>query len=331
MSLPFGILTALIKDPDVMEIMVNNHETIYYEKNGKLHRAQDFFNTEKDYLITIQALAAFTGNLPSETNPIVDARLSDGSRVHIIMPPVAQSPAINIRKFPHRMLMIEDLLKLGALSPEIADYLDSAIKNRLNILVSGGTGSGKTTLLNALVHLVDDEERIIAIADSGTLRINKPHLVMLEGTPPNFEGKGGVNNAQLIASAMKMRPERIIVSELNTAAETNLFIQALQTGHDGGMTSLHANSPRDAFGRMEILLTAHTPYLPLSILRAQLAESLDVVVQIQRLNDGVRRVVAITEVMGVERDQVVFHPLFEYVGDTRDGNFVTLNTSAKIR
>ncbi|HRF97980.1 MAG TPA: ATPase, T2SS/T4P/T4SS family, partial [Aggregatilineales bacterium] len=153
MSLPFGILTALIEDPDVMEIMVNNHETIYYEKKGKLQRAQDFFNTEKDYLITIQALAAFTGNLPSETNPIVDARLSDGSRVHIVMPPVAQSPSLTIRKFPHRMLMMEDLLKINSLNAEIANYLDTAVKNHLNILVSGGTGSGKTTLLNALVHL----------------------------------------------------------------------------------------------------------------------------------------------------------------------------------
>jgi pilus assembly protein CpaF len=331
MSLPFGILTALIEDPDVMEIMVNNHETIYYEKKGKLQRAQDFFNTEKDYLITIQALAAFTGNLPSETNPIVDARLSDGSRVHIIMPPIVQNPSVTIRKFPHRMLMMEDLLKLNSFTPEIADYLDQAVKNHLNILVSGGTGSGKTTLLNALVHLIDDEERIVAISEPGILRINKPHLVMLEANPPNYEGKGAVTNAQLIASSMKIRPDRIIVGEINTGIEASLFVQALQTGHDGGITSMHANTPQDAFARLEILMTSHSPYLPLAILRSQLAEAFDVVVQIQRLRDGVRRVVTIEEVVGVERDQVVFHPLFEYVGDTRDGNFATLNPSAKIR
>lgn len=331
MSLPFGILTQLIEDPQVMEILVNNHETIYYEKHGELQRADLRFNSEKDYLITIQALAAFTGNLPSETNPIVDARLVDGSRVHIIMPPVVKTPSVTIRKFPHRMLMVEDLLKFGAFTPEIAVYLDQAIKNRMNILVSGGTGSGKTTLLNALVHLIGDEERIVTVADAGTLRINKPHLVMLEGNPPNYEGKGGVTNAQLITSAMKIRPDRIIMGEINTGEEASLFIQALQTGYDGGMASMHANTPQDALARLEILLTAHSPYLPLAILRTQLAEAFDVVVQIQRLNDGSRRVITIEEVMGVERDQTVFHPVFEYVGETRDGNFVQLNPSKKVK
>lgn len=331
MSLPFGILTQLIEDPQVMEILVNNHETIYYEKHGVLNHADLRFASEKDYLITIQALAAFTGNLPSETNPIVDARLIDGSRVHIIMPPVVKSPSVTIRKFPHQMLMIEDLLKLNALNDEIANYLTHAIANHKNILVSGGTGSGKTTLLNALVHLVPDEERIVAVADAGTLRINKPHLVLLEANPPNYESKGGVTSAQLITSAMKIRPDRIIMGEINTGEEASLFIQALQTGYDGGMTSMHANTPQDALARLEILMTAHTPYLPLAILRAQLAESVDVVVQIQRLSDGSRRVIMIEEVMGVERDQTVFHPVFEYVGNNRDGNFVRLNESAKLK
>lgn len=329
MSLPFGILTQLIEDPAVMEILVNNHETIYYEKHGQLHRADLSFSSEKDYLITIQALAAFTGNLPSATNPIVDARLSDGSRVHIIMPPVVQSPSVTIRKFPHQMLMMDDLLRLNALNVDIANYLDTIVKRNLNILISGGTGSGKTTLLNAVAHLIPDEERIVAIAEPGILRINKPHLVMLEANPPNYEGKGGVKNAQLLTSAMKIRPDRIIFGEINSGEEISLFVQALQTGHDGGITSMHAISPQDAFGRLEVLLTSHTPYLPLSILRAQLAESVHVVVQIQRLSDGVRRVVAIEEVLGVENDRVVFHPVFEYVGNNRDGQFVRLNDSAK--
>jgi pilus assembly protein CpaF len=317
-----GPLQPLLDDPEVSEIMVNGPDTVYVERNGRLTRTNTGFASEDHLRRVIERIVSRVGRRIDESSPLVDARLADGSRVNAIIPPLAFSgSSLTIRKFAREPLGVAELLATDTLTPELADVLRACVEARLNIIVSGGTGTGKTTLLNVLSSYIPETERIITIEDAVELQLQQEHVVRLESRPANIEGKGAVTIRELVRNSLRMRPDRIVVGEVR-GGESLDMLQAMNTGHDGSLSTVHANSPRDAVARLETLVLMAGMDLPLRAVREQLASAVDVIVQIGRLRDGSRRITAVTEVLGMNGDAVNLQDafLFDHAAPTdRDG------------
>ncbi|MFJ3463312.1 ATPase, T2SS/T4P/T4SS family [Achromobacter spanius] len=307
-----GPLEPLLAAPDITEIMVNRYDEIYVERAGRLWREQAAFTSEQSVRWVIERIVTPLGRRIDESSPMVDARLPDGSRVHAIIPPVAMKGAsLTIRKFPQRRPQMPDLIALGALSDPMARFLALCVRMRKNLVVSGGTGSGKTTLLNILSNEIPDGERVVTIEDAAELRLNHAHLVALEARPANQEGRGRIDIRELVRNALRMRPDRIVVGECR-GAEAFDMLTAMNTGHEGSLTTLHANSPRDALARLESMILMAGLDLPLSAVREHIAASVDVLVQQARLSDGRRVVTSIVEVAGMESGRIQLQELFRF-------------------
>ncbi|MHA6511721.1 CpaF family protein [Tessaracoccus sp. Z1128] len=323
--LGLGPIQGLLADPSVTEVMVNGPHNVYVEHGGRLYRSDVTFRDETHLRQIIDRIVGKIGRRIDEASPLVDARLEDGSRVNAIIPPLAFSGStLTIRKFSHDALTVPDLIRLGTMSPEIAELLSACVKARLNIIISGGTGTGKTTLLNVVSSFIPQGERIISIEDAVELQLQQEHIVRLESRPPNIEGKGEISIRDLVRNALRMRPDRIIVGEVR-GAEALDMLQAMNTGHDGSLSTIHANSPRDALSRLETLVLMAGMELPLRAIREQVASSIDLIIQLGRLRDGTRRIVAVTEVHGMEGPTVTMQDvfLFDYsAGVDRDGRFL---------
>jgi pilus assembly protein CpaF len=307
-----GPLEPLLKDPTITDILINGYDTVYIERGGQLEKAPVSFTDERHLLHTVQRIVGQTGRRVDETSPMVDGRLPDGSRINAIIPPLALDGAlVSIRRFGNKPIQLKDLVANKSLALEMADFLGACVRARLNILVSGGTGSGKTTLLNALSAFIPAEQRVITIEDAAELRLQQRHVGRLETRPANLEGAGEVNTRDLVRNALRMRPDRIIVGECR-GPEALDMLQAMNTGHEGSLTTVHANSPRDALGRLEIMVSMAGFDLPIWSIRRQIASAVHVVVQVSRLMGGPRKVVQISEVAGMEGDNVVMHDLFAF-------------------
>lgn len=307
-----GPLESLLADPGITEIMVNRHDEVYVERGGRLARHAAVFSSEQSVRWVIERIVAPLGRRIDESSPMVDARLPDGSRVNAVIPPIAiRGPSLTIRKFPMRRPHLPDLVRNGSLDPAMAGLLMLCVRQRKNIVVSGGTGSGKTTLLNILSNAIPDGERIVTIEDAAELRLHHEHLVSLEARPPNLEGRGRVDIRDLVRNALRMRPDRIVVGECR-GAEAFDMLTAMNTGHEGSLTTLHANSPRDALGRLEAMTLMAGLDLPLAVVREHIASSIDILVQQARLSDGRRLVTAIVEVTGMESGRIQLQELFRY-------------------
>jgi pilus assembly protein CpaF len=320
-----GPLEALLDDETITEIMVNRHDEIYIERNGRLVRHPGSFTSERAVLGVIERIVTPIGRRIDESSPMVDARLKDGSRVNAVIPPLAiKGPALSIRKFGRKVFSAADLVALGALSAQMAEFMRICVEQRKNILISGGTGSGKTTLLNVLSNFIPDGERIITIEDAAELRLAHSHLINLEARPPNAEGRGQIAIRDLVRNALRMRPDRIVVGECR-GGEALDMLQAMNTGHDGSLTTLHANSPRDALARLETLVLMAGMDLPLTAIRDQIAAAIDVVIQQARLPDGRRVITAIVEVAGTESGRIQMQELFrhEQLGRDADGRVLS--------
>ncbi len=319
-----GPLEPLLNDDQVTDVMVNGPNNVYVERAGKLYRSDIRFRDADHITAIAQKIAARVGRRIDESSPMVDARLPDGSRVNVILPPLAiDSPCISIRKFSRQRLDLVAMAGNGTMSAGLARLLGIAARARLNVLISGGTGSGKTTLLNALSLLIDDGERIISIEDAAELQLQQPHVIRLETRPPNLEGNGRVNQEDLLRNALRMRPDRIIVGEVR-GVEAFDMLQAMNTGHDGSISTIHANSARDALTRIENMVQMGHFNLPLRAIRAQIVGALDLVVHVERMRDGVRRVMQVTEVCGLEGDVITTNDLvmFEYQRGDPQGKIV---------
>ncbi|OQQ00862.1 pilus assembly protein CpaF [Vibrio campbellii] len=307
-----GPLQVLMDDDTITDIMINGHQQVYVERFGLVQQADVHFLDEKQLADIAKRIASRVGRRVDESSPTCDARLEDGSRVNIVLPPIAiDGTAISIRKFRHKSIGFADLIEFGALSPEMAKLLQLAARCRLNILVAGGTGSGKTTLLNALSQYISQGERVVTIEDTAELRLLQPHVVRMETRTAGIEGTGEVNSRDLMINSLRMRPDRIIVGECR-GAEAFEMLQAMNTGHDGSMSTLHANSPRDALARVESMVMMATNNLPLEAIRRSLVSAVDLIVQVNRLHDGSRKVMSITEVLGMEGENVVLEELFSF-------------------
>ena len=312
--LGFGPLESLLDDDTITEIMVNRYDQIYVERDGRLHELAAQFSGEAQLRRVIERIVARVGRRIDESSPLVDARLDDGSRVNAIIPPLAVNGAsLTIRKFSKTPLTAADLIGYQTMSEEIAAVLWAAVRGRLNILVSGGTGTGKTTLLNVLSGFIPGDERIITIEDAVELQLQQEHVVRLESRPPNIEGRGEVTIRDLVRNSLRMRPDRIIIGEVRGGESLDL-LQAMNTGHEGSISTIHANSPRDALSRLETLVLMAGMDLPLRAIREQVASAIDVIVQISRMRDGSRRITQVTEVQGMESDVIVLQDafLFDY-------------------
>ena len=311
--LGLGPLEQILSDPTVSDILVNGPGQIYVERHGKLEQSPVHFDSEQHLMTIIDRIVSRIGRRIDESSPMVDARLQDGSRVNAIIPPLAiDGPQLSIRRFAVERLTMERLVDLGELTPDIARVVAAIVKARLNILVSGGTGSGKTTLLNTLSGFIPANERIVTIEDSAELQLQQPHKVRLETRPPNIEGKGEVTQRDLVKNSLRMRPDRIIIGEVR-GAEALDMLQAMNTGHDGSITTIHANAPRDGLTRIESMVAMTGFNLPTRPLRAQIASALDVIIQLERQDDGVRRVVSVQEVQGLEGDVITLSEIFQFV------------------
>jgi len=310
--LGLGPLEPLIADPTIDDILVNGHENVFVERFGILEKAPTKFRDEKHLLRIIDKIVSRIGRRVDESNPWVDARLEDGSRVNAIVRPCAiDGPSISIRKFSRTPLTMDRLVETNALSQQAADLLSGLVKARMNILISGGTGSGKTTMLNAVSAKIDHRSRIVTIEDAAELQLQQEHVVRLETRPPNPSGNGAVVQRDLVRNALRMRPDRIIVGEVR-GAETFDMLQAMNTGHDGSMTTVHANTARDAIGRLEQMVLMMGLELPLSAIRSQIASGLHFIVQLSRLSDGKRRVMSISEITGLEGDMITLQDVFVF-------------------
>ncbi|HEY2826378.1 MAG TPA: CpaF family protein [Pirellulales bacterium] len=313
-----GPLEFLLKDPTISDILINGPKHIYVERRGKLEKTAVQFRDNSHLLQIIDRIVSRVGRRVDEVCPMVDARLPDGSRVNAIIPPLAlDGAAVSIRRFGANPLKLEDLLNYKAFTPEMVMLLEGAIKARLNIIISGGTGSGKTTLLNTLSSFIPEHERIVTIEDAAELQLQQEHVVRLETRPPNIEGKGAVTATDLVKNALRMRPERVIIGECR-GAETLDMLQAMNTGHEGSMTTLHANSPRDAISRIETMITMSGFELPLKALRQQIASSVDLIIQANRQQGGGRKITHITEINGMEQETVVMQDIYLYCQDGID-------------
>lgn len=310
-----GPLQVLMDDETISDIMINGHQQVYVERYGLVQKADVDFLDEKQLAGIAKRIAHRVGRRVDESSPTCDARLADGSRVNIVMPPIAiDGTAISIRKFRDKNIGFNDLVEFGALSPEMAKVLILAARCRLNIIISGGTGSGKTTLLNALSQHISLNERVVTIEDTAELRLMRSHVVRLETRNAGIEGTGAISTRDLLINSLRMRPDRIIVGECR-GAEAFEMLQAMNTGHDGSMSTLHANSPRDALARTESMMMMATNYLPLEAIRRSIVSAVDLVVQVSRLHDGSRKVMSITEVVGMEGDRVILEELFAFKVD----------------
>ncbi len=313
-----GPLEPLLADPTISDILVNGFDTIYIERRGKLERTNARFTDPAHLLNTIDRIVSAVGRRIDESSPMVDARLADGSRINAIIPPLAiDGAALSIRRFGVDLLSMDNLIELGTLTTEVSLVLQAIVKARLNVLISGGTGSGKTTMLNILSSYIPEDERIVTIEDSAELQLRQPHVVRLETRPPNIESKGEVTSRDLVRNSLRMSPERIVVGEVR-GAEALDMLQAMNTGHDGSLTTIHANSPRDALGRVENMVFMTGIAFLINALRSQIASAIDIVLQIARLEDGKRKLVSIQEINGMEGDIITMSELFAYKREGMD-------------
>src|SRR5436190_8895187 len=305
-----GPLEPLLEDPTISDILVNTHKQVYVERAGLLEKTNVVFKDDAHLMQIIERLASGVGRRVDESSPLVDARLADGSRVNCIIPPLAiDGPSLSIRRFGHVPLQADDLLANHTLTPQMLELLKGAIKARLNIVISGGTGSGKTTMLNCLSGFIPDKERIVTVEDSAELHLKQAHVVRLECRPPNVEGKGAVKQRQLVINCLRMRPDRIVVGEVR-GEECLDMLQAMNTGHDGSLTTVHANSPRDALSRMETMSLMANLNLPEKAIRSQIASAVTVILQVSRMSDGTRRVTHFTEITGMDNEVVSMQDIF---------------------
>ena len=308
----YGVITALLLDDSVSEVMVNGRDQIYVERQGKLVRAEAAFASDEDLIRVIREIAAFVGRRIDEESPMVDARLPDGSRVNAIIPPLAiDGPSLTIRKFAKDPYTVQDLVRFGTLTEEAAGFLQACVTARMNAIVSGGTGSGKTTTLNVLSSFIPSDERIVTIEDAAELQLRQDHKVRLESRPPNLDGRGRISIRELVVNSLRMRPDRIVIGECRSGEALDM-LQAMNTGHDGSLTTLHANSPRDALSRLETMVLMSGMELPVRAVREQIASAVNVVIQQQRYADGSRRISAISEISGMEMDVIALQDIFQF-------------------
>ena len=316
----FGPIEPLLDDPTITEVMVNGPDHVYIEQEGRVAETKIHFDDEAHVYRMIERIIRPLGRRVDRKWPMVDGRLPDGSRVNVIIPPGAiDGPTITIRKFSKRKLQIEDLIQLDSLTPQMAEFLRACVVARLNIIVSGGTGSGKTTLLNVLSNFIPDTDRIVTIEDSAELQLAKPHVVRLEAHPADPDGTGRVTIRDLVVNSLRMRPERIVVGEVRDAAALDM-LQAMNTGHDGSLTTLHANTPRDTISRLETMALMAGIDFPIKVIREQIASAIDLIVQTARMRDGARKIIQITEVQGMEGDIVVMQDVFRFAERGTDPN-----------
>lgn len=318
-----GPLGPLLRDPSIAEIMVNRHDQIFVERSGQLLYTGMKFESEKLLIEVIRRISTSARRRIDDSSPMVDARLADGSRLNAILPPLATTgPSLTIRKFSKNLLNLKDLVSCESLSPEMAEFLYAAVRARRSVLVSGGTSSGKTTLLNVLLSMISEDERIVTIEDAAELQVAQPNLVSLETRPPNLEGTGRITIRQLLVNALRMRPDRIIVGECR-GPEALDMLQAMNTGHEGSLTTLHANSPNDAIARLEMLVFMAGVDMPASVVRKQIAAALDLIIQTKRVQDGSRKIVKITQVSGFRDNDIQLNDLYVFQGGqfTRTGTW----------
>jgi pilus assembly protein CpaF len=305
-----GPLEPLLADPTISDILVNSHKTIYVERRGKLQTTNVAFKDDEHLMRVIERIVSSVGRRIDESSPMVDARLRDGSRVNAIIPPLSiDGPVLSIRRFGAEPLRMNMLIEHKALTKDIADMLQMCVTARLNVLISGGTGAGKTTLLNALSAYIPEDERIVTIEDSAELQLQQPHVVRLETKPPNIEGRGEVTQRDLVRNSLRMRPDRIVIGEVR-GGEAIDMLQAMNTGHDGSLTTIHANTPRDALARLETMIQMTGMRLSDRAMRQQIAAAIDLVVQVARLSDGTRRLTAISEITGMEGETITMQEIF---------------------
>jgi pilus assembly protein CpaF len=316
-----GPLEPLLADPTISDILVNAHDVIYIERRGKIEATNVRFKDDEHLMRVIERIVSSVGRRIDESSPMVDARLQDGSRVNAIIPPLAiDGPVVSIRRFGSDPLKMSSLIEFKALTKDIADMLQMVVTARLNVLISGGTGAGKTTLLNALSAYIPENERIVTIEDSAELQLQQPHVVRLETRPPNIEGRGEVTQRDLVRNALRMRPDRIVIGEVR-GGEAIDMLQAMNTGHDGSLTTVHANTPRDALSRLETMIQMTGMRLSDRAMRQQVASALNLVVQVARMSDGSRRVTSISEITGMEGETITMQEIFMYerTGVDKDG------------
>lgn len=314
----FGPLEILLKEEGIADIMINGPKHVFVEKEGRIQRSNVVFRDNEHLMQILDRIVSKVGRRIDETSPMCDARLPDGSRVNAVIPPLAlDGPSLTIRRFGSNPLTLEDLLRFGAFTPEIVMFLEGAIKARLNMIISGGTGSGKTTLLNTLSSFIPSDQRMITIEDAAELQLQQDHVLRLETRPANIEGKGRVSPTDLVKNALRMRPDRIIIGECR-GPEALDMLQAMNTGHEGSLTTIHANTPRDGVSRLETMISMGGLELPLSALRQQFAAAVDVIIQVNRLQGGPRKVTHITEVLNMEQNTVIMQDIFLFVQDGID-------------
>src|SRR5881296_3950038 len=328
-----GPLEPLLRDPTISDILVNTHKHVFVERNGTLEKVAATFQDDRHLMRVIDRIVSGVGRRVDDSSPMVDARLADGSRVNAIIPPLAvDGPLLSIRRFPAERLKADDLVNLRALTRPMLDFLIHCVRARLNAIISGGTGAGKTTLLNVLSGFIGDKERIVTIEDAAELQLHQEHVARLETRPPNVEGKGAVRQRQLMINALRMRPDRIVVGEVR-GEEALDMLQAMNTGHDGSLTTIHANSPRDAIARMETMAMMANLNLPEKAVRRQIASAITILIQVSRFNDGTRRVTHLTEITGMEEDIVSMQDIFvfEKQGISAEGRVLGAFSATGIR
>ena len=332
--LGYGPIHMFLEDDSITEIMVNAEELIYIERDGKIEETEARFASRQHLRRVIDRIVAQVGRRIDESSPMVDARLPDGSRVNAVIPPLSvDGPVLTIRVFAKDPFQVEDLIELGTMSPEVADLIRSVVEGKLNVLVSGGTGTGKTTMLNVLSGFIPTDERVVTIEDAVELQLHQRHVIRLESRPPNVEGRGEVKIRDLVRNALRMRPDRIVVGEVR-GGEALDMLQAMNTGHEGSLSTVHANSPRDTLSRLETMVLMAGVDLPARAIREQIAAAVDLIVHLSRLRDGSRRIVQISEVVGMEGDTITIQDVFRFdyaAGRDEDGRFLGTITPTGIR